>query len=133
MSKPSKEYGSVYEWVRYEFLKPYLVIGGSEEKFWSLTPKTLKFYFEVHKEKQKIEEQKMWLMGQYIRNAIASVEVVAVSVPILDDKSARKLKPQEYPKCPHISEEDKANDKTWVENEKQKLVVWLNSFKKKTN
>ena len=54
MPKPKTvaDYGSIYEWVKQEWLLPFLVIGGDEDKFWRLTPNELKFYFEVDRKRK---------------------------------------------------------------------------------
>ena len=123
--KTVADYGSIYEWVKQEWLLPFLVIGGDEDKFWHLTPSELKFYFEVEKKKKERKEQEMWLMGQYIKCAIESS--VQNCVGMTDYK---KFKPIEYPKCPHIEEGYKSHNDNWVKNERLRLVAFLNNFKK---
>lgn len=124
------DYGSVREWVRNEFLLPYLVIGGDENRFWSLTPKTIQLYFEVYNRKLEIEEQKMWLMGQYIRHAIASSQGYVVSVPLMTEEALRKAKPNQYPEFPQRKRETtKVTDEQWLEQENLKCMMWLNSIK----
>lgn len=76
-----------------------------------------------------MEEQKMWLMGQYIRGAIASVQGYTISIPLMDDKSIKKVKPQEYPKCPHLQEVEPVHDEAWFENENRKFMAWISSIK----
>ena len=127
MPKPKTvaDYGSIYEWVKQEWLLPFLVIGGNEDKFWHLTPIELKFYFDVERKKKEQREQEMWLMGQYIRCAIESS--VQNCVGMTDYK---KFKPLEYPKCPHIQETYKPVNPNWVKNEKMRLVAYLSSLKK---
>lgn len=74
----------------------------------------------------------MWLMGQYIRSAIVSTQGYVVSVPIMDKKGIQSFKPQKYPNCPHIDENEHCEHSAeWVENEKKKTIAWLNSFKRK--
>lgn len=104
MTKPKtiEDYGSIKEWIRNEFLLPFLVIGGTEQVFWTLTPKTIQIYYEAEKKKRELEEQKMWLMGQYIKVAIESS--VSNCVGMTDYK---KFKLPEYPRCPHLPKVNK--------------------------
>lgn len=127
MPKPKTvaDYGSIYEWVKQEWLLPFLVIGGDEDKFWHLTPSELKFYFEVDRKKKEQKQQEMWLMGQYIRLAIESS--VQNCAGMTDYK---KYKMPEYPKCPFVDEEKKALNPNFVKNERLRLVAFLNNLKK---
>ena len=128
MPKPKTvaDYGSIYEWVKQEWLLPFLVIGGDEEKFWHLTPSELKFYFDVERKKKERKEQEMWLMGMYIKSAIESS--VQNCIGMTDYK---KFSVPKYPKCPHLEETYKPVNKNFVKNERLRLVAFLNSFKKK--
>lgn len=67
----------------------------------------------------------MWLMGQYIRAAVQST--VTNCVGMTDYK---KYKVPDYPKCPHIQEQDLSTNENFVRNEELRLVAYLNSFKK---
>lgn len=96
-TKTITDYGSIKEWIRHEFLLPFLVIGGSEDVFWTQTPKTIKIYFDAEKKRRELKEQEMWLMGQYIRIAIESS--VSNCVGMTDYK---KFKLPQYPQCPHL-------------------------------
>ena len=127
MPKPKTvaDYGSIYEWVKQEWLLPFLVIGGNEDKFWSLTPSELKFYFDVERKKKQQKEQEMWLMGQYIRCAIESSYQNCIGMT-----DYKKFKPLEYPKCPHIQEGYKPVNENWVKNERTRLVAFLSGLKK---
>ena len=116
------------EWVRNEYLLPYLVIGGDENRFWSLTPKTIQLYFDAHAKRIELEEQKMWLMGQYIRHAIASTQGYVLSVPLMDEAGLKKFKPSEYPKFPQKSKPE-IHDEKWLENENNKFMAWITSIK----
>lgn len=128
MPKPKTvaDYGSIYEWVKQEWLLPFLVIGGDEDKFWHLTPSELKFYFDVERKKKERKEQEMWLMGMYIKTAIESS--VQNCIGMTDYK---KFSVPKYPKCPHLEEGYKPVNKNFVKNERLRLVAFLNSFAKK--
>lgn len=128
MPKPKTvaDYGSIYEWVKQEWLLPFLVIGGSEERFWHLTPSELKFYFDVERKKKERKEQEMWLMGCYVKVAIESA--VQNCIGMTDYK---KFKPPEYPKCPHTEEVPQVVNENFVKNERLRLVAFLNNLKRK--
>lgn len=127
MSNPKTiaDYGSIYEWVKQEWLLPFLVIGGDEDRFWHLSPTDIKFYFDVERKKKERKEQEMWLMGHYIKCAIESS--VQNCVGMTDYK---KFKPLEYPKCPHIEESANTLNPNFVKNERLRLVAFLNNLKK---
>lgn len=127
MPKPKTvaDYGSIYEWVKQEWLLPFLVIDGDEDKFWHLTPSELKFYFDVERKKKERKEQEMWLMGQYIKIAIESS--VQNCIGVTDYK---KFKPLEYPKCPHTEDYPRKLNPNFVKNERLRLVAFLNNLHK---
>ena len=77
----------------------------------------------------ELEEQKMWLMGQYIRASLSSVQIYTVSVPLMDEKSIKKAKPSEYPSFPHRKVEQEKHDEKWLENENKKFMAWITSIK----
>lgn len=124
--KTVADYGSIYEWVKQEWLLPFLVIGGDEDKFWTLTPKSIQFYFEVDRKKREMKEQEMWLMGQYIRIAVSSAVMNCAGIT-----DYKKYKIPEYPKCPHIKEEERPITQEFVRNEELRLKIFLDSFKKR--
>lgn len=124
--KTVADYGSIYEWVKQEWLLPFLVIGGSEEKFWTLTPKSILIYFEADRKRRELKEQEMWLMGQYIRIAVSSAVLNCAGVT-----DYKKFKIPEYPKCPHTKDEEKTVSDQFVRNEELKLKIFLDSFKKR--
>lgn len=126
MPKPKTvaDYGSIYEWVKQEWLLPFLVIGGDEEKFWHLTPSELKFYFDVERKKKERKEQEMWLMGQYIKIAIESSYQHCVGMT-----DYKKFKPLQYPKCPYVDETYIPKNENFVKNERLRLVAFLNNLK----
>lgn len=94
--KTIEDYGSIKEWIRHEFLLPFLVIGGTEQVFWTQTPKTIKIYWEAEQKKKELKEQEIWLLGQYIRNAISSVPLNVAGF-IQKEKQLAK-----YPECPYL-------------------------------
>ena len=71
----------------------------------------------------------MWLMGQYIRAAIASTQGYTISIPLMDKQSMKSAKPQEYPKCPNLQEVEPVHDDAWFENENRKFMAWISSIK----
>ena len=48
-----------------------MAIGVSEERFWDGCPRDLKPYIEAQKMRQKMKDEEMWLMGNYVREAVS--------------------------------------------------------------
>ena len=54
-----------------ESLPQCLAMGISYEEFWKLTPRKLNVLFEGYKLRRKIEDEKAWLLGGYIFEAVS--------------------------------------------------------------
>ena len=114
------------EWVRQEYLLPSLVIGLDEDKFWTLTPKTIQIYFEAERQKQKNRVQEIWLMGAYFKQALSSTILVA---GIADKNSASKM--PKFPVCPSKEVEEIELTEKQKCYERARLVQYLNRFSKR--
>ena len=53
-----------------EFLPNALAIGVPWDVFWHLSPKKLKSFEKAYVLRRKLEDEKMWMMGQYIMSAL---------------------------------------------------------------
>lgn len=86
-----------------------MVIGIDENRFWELTPKTIRIYFKAYEEKQKNKIRDMWQMGSYVACAIASI-------PTFGRKAIK------YPNMPFENEykEQLSQDENWVKQERQR-------------
>lgn len=117
------------EFIENEFLLPALSIGISEDVFWKQSPKSIKLYFKAYqmaKEREwKETEQKAWLMGVYVKQAIATSVFAA---GLYDGK--HKL--PDYPQCPHTNFENNSNEMSEKELEAQRLraYAYFKSFGK---
>lgn len=49
-----------------------MTIGVPYETFWHLTPNKLRAFYKSYKQRQKIKDEDMWIMGQYIMSALDS-------------------------------------------------------------
>ena len=72
-----------------------LTIGMTAEQYWFGDPALIYTYESVYQNQQKLKQQDMWLMGQYIKRAIES-SVVNVA-GFIEKKSQVGV----YPECPH--------------------------------
>lgn len=74
-----------------------MLIGMTEEQYWKGDPALLYNYEQVYITKRKLEEQKIWLIGAYIQQAVSSV-------PLNVNGFIQKGSLGEYPDCPYIEE-----------------------------
>lgn len=58
-------------YLRDNFLKNALIIGMTEEQFWKSNPAKYKVYIDAYKEKRRIADSDMWLMGAYVHRAVS--------------------------------------------------------------
>lgn len=79
----------MYDIILTKILPNALFIGVDYSLFWTLTPRTIKPFYEAFFLRQKYDDAMMWQQGAYIRLAIASTL----------SKNAK------YPKIPNLSVE----------------------------
>lgn len=72
------------------------------DEYWFGDPHLIYRYAKVFENKQKLEEQRLWLMGAYMRLALMSS---ALNVNGFIQKSSQVL---QYPDCPHTDLGQKA-------------------------
>ena len=101
-----------------------LTIGVPYETFWHLTPKKLKAFYKSYKQKRKIEDEKMWYMGQYIMSALDST---VCNNSFWKGKHGTASK---YFKEPLFSHLDKPNEGKYKESNEEIAVF---EMKKRTN
>ena len=87
------------EWVKHEWLLPFLRIGGSRNEFWSLTPKDLQIDFEAYNQRVKDQQQLAWLQGVYVKKAIESSVLIC---GLATKEVIRQMQP--YPEMPFKEE-----------------------------
>lgn len=78
--KPDKPEPFYYQIVE-EILPNALLIGVSNEEFWSMTPKSLDPYYKAFSLQQKENDNMMWMNGMYMAMAIGSVLSKDVDYP----------------------------------------------------
>lgn len=54
-----------------ELLPQMMAMGISYEEFWSLTPRKIKVIIEGYKLTRKVEDEKQWLLGGYMFEAVS--------------------------------------------------------------
>lgn len=93
---------------REHWLPKALVMGMTEEYFWESNPRKMKPYIEAYKQKELLNDTNNWMLGQYIRSAIASS---------LDKKN-------KYPEKPHLQEieDNRIIDGSQMSEEEQELA-----------
>ena len=48
-----------------------MTIGVPYETFWHLVPNELSAFYKSYKQRQKIKDEEMWMMGQYVMSAVS--------------------------------------------------------------
>lgn len=87
-------------------------IGVSWEEFWNLNPHIANLLLIGHRERMRMQDEQMWLMGQYVLNA--------VSVAIEHGFAGKKAK-SEYIKEPMLSKTYEDNSLIQEEIEEREL------------
>lgn len=79
----------------YSYLPFYLSIGMTYEQYWNEDCCLVKYYRKAYKLKKERDNEKMWLQGMYIYDALCDVS------PIFKDFAKKGTKPLEYPDRPY--------------------------------
>lgn len=83
------------EYYKEDYFDYALTIGMSSDEYWFGDPHLIYRYEAKHRNQQKLKEQEMWLMGQYIVRALESSRL---NVNGFIEKSSQLIP---YPACPH--------------------------------
>ncbi len=99
-----------------------LTIGVPYDLFWHLTPNKLRAFYMSYKQKRKIDDEKMWLMGQYI--------MLALDATVCNNSfwKGQNGTPSNYPKEPlmqNIEQQNKENAPILTEEEKRRQTEQL--------
>ena len=106
----------------FESLCPYYMLYGMTWKeYWYGTPWMARDYKEAYYLKRRAANENLWLQGAYIRSAVESVIVSSFG----GKRSEYERKP--YDLFPKTHAEKQAE----IENERQKLIDYLNSVARK--
>lgn len=85
--------------------------------FWHLTPKKLMAFYDAYKIKQKIKDQEMWYMGQYVADALNATVCNSFLW------KGKGEEPNKYPEKPYsYSRLSNGDNNELSEEEKQKAV-----------
>lgn len=83
------------EYYKEDYFEYALTIGMSADEYWFGDPHLVYRYEAKYRNQMKLQEQQMWLMGQYVARAL---ECSRLNVNGFIEK-ASQLVP--YPECPH--------------------------------
>ena len=90
--------------------------GMTYDEFWYKSPYRAKFYKDAHDLKVRQEDEKMWIQGMYIYEALCKVS------PVLHAFSKKGTKPLPYATKPYLHE---IREKTKVEKEQERKNAQL--------
>lgn len=54
-----------------ELLPHIMAIGVSYDEFWTLNPRKIKVLMEAYHLKRQIEDEKLWMLGEYVFDAVS--------------------------------------------------------------
>lgn len=94
----------------------------SWDEFWNDDVSKVKYYRKAYKIKKDIENEKLWLQGLYVYEAIADLSPILRTS--LDGKSKR---PHEYPKKPYaltVDAEKPNSQLRKMDSMKAKVYAW---------
>lgn len=112
----------------------YMAYGMSYDEYWNGDAYRPYFYRKAYKEKQKIDDEKLWLQGAYVYDAVARL------APILQAFAKKGTKPTPYPKKPYsqqgligeIVEKTEEEKEKEIENGRLAFQVQMNAWAKAT-
>ena len=101
-----------------------MAMGVSREEFWTLNPRKVKILVEAYQLKRQIEDEKMWMLGGYVFDA--------VSIALGNSFRKKGQKPHEYfetikePITKRIYAEKDENNLTEDEKKKKTELLFKN-------
>ena len=101
-----------------------MAMGISYEEFWKLNPRKINVIVEGYKLKRKVEDEKSWLLGEYVFDA--------VSLAIGNALRKKGVKPKEYfetvkePLLQRLSEETDENNLSETEKKVKTELLFKN-------
>lgn len=100
-----------------------LSIGVPYDVFWHLTPNKLPSFYKAYELKRKIQDENMWIMGQYIMSALDS------TVCNNSFWKGKNGKPSKYIEKPIMSDGNIVKKELTEEEKQAKLDVFVMSLK----
>ena len=109
-----------------------MAIGIPYDLFWHLNPNKLSSFYKAYNLKRKIEDEKMWMMGQYIMSALDSTVCNNV---LWKGKNGRQSKYFEQPIMQKKFEETFMTQEEIDSRELDKMILaeemWIRNDKKR--
>ena len=125
----SVPFSNSYTATFYELFPFYLSIGMTPEQYWDGDPQLAKYYRKADELKRQRENQKLWLQGMYIYEALCDV------APILRAFAPKGTKPTPYTDHPYsITTKERADEKKLQEKrERDKARRYMEAQMAKLN
>lgn len=98
-------------------------VGVPYDTFWHLTPKKLNAFFKANKLKLKVQDEQMWLMGQYVLSAVS----VAVEHCLAGRKAKSKYVKQPFTR--EVEEQNKPLTEEELQRQRELFVAKLEIMK----
>lgn len=114
-------YTSTFE----ERLPFFMAIGMSWDEFWNQDCEIARFYLKAHDLKRKMENEKLWMQGAYIYDALCAVS------PVLNAFAKTGTKPLPYAKEPYpltakeVKEVQDSHEKQLMSKGREKMMAWM--------
>lgn len=113
----------------YELFPYYLAIGMTYDQYWNDDPTLVKYYRKADSMKQERLNERLWLQGMYIYEALCDVS------PILHAYAKKGTKPQPYSEKPYaITKEERKREEEERERKiSEKGKRFMNAVMQSTN
>lgn len=114
-----------------EHLPYYMAIGMTPDEYWDGEAELPKYYRKADELRRKRENERLWLQGAYVYEAIADM------VPVLHAFAKKGAKPTPYPKEPYaltekeVKERRERNDQIEADVGKAKVEAWAKALNAK--
>ena len=95
------------------------MFGQDENKFWTLTPKTIKKYFDAFAEQRRLKQQDLYIQAEYIAAFLQGLPLAVVGMT-----DFKKYKLPKLPDNPYQKREE-VKDENWIKRER---IRAYNSF-----
>lgn len=103
-----------------EWLPDCMVMGITPEQFWRMNPRLLQPYYDAEKRRQEITDNQMWLMGQYVCEA--------VGIAVYNNLKPKGKKSLSYPDKPLLRRVREERGELTEEEKMQKVHAIFNAL-----
>ena len=113
----------------YEVFPYYLAIGMTEEQYWDRDCELVRHYRRAAQIRQELEDQRAWLQGAYVYEAVLD------AAPVLHAFAKRGAKPLPYRKEPFgvFLSKDRRAVRSREERQDEKAMAMMHMFAEATN